>query len=63
MKKRGYINWKKLPKNCCPKCGSSLKYNVCGKECSNKLCDFFITSEKFSKLTLDMLEKKQYARA
>lgn len=56
-KKREYKNWKNLLKNYCPKCGSSLKNNVCGKECSNQRCDFFITKEKFSDLTLTMLQE------
>jgi hypothetical protein len=47
------MNWKNLKLNLCPKCRASLKNVSNGKECSNKICGFFITTNKLLLLNDD----------
>lgn len=46
--------WQNLLRNCCPKCNSDLTKKRNGSECSLALCTFFIRTERFEQLKVNI---------
>lgn len=55
----GRPNWDNLLRNCCPKCNGDLLKKQRGSECQFKLCGFFIGTDKFETLKIN-LRRQQF---
>lgn len=55
----GRPDWDNLLRNCCPKCGGDLFKKPNGSECQFKLCGFFIRTDKFEQLKIN-LRRQQF---
>lgn len=53
-------DWQNLLRNCCPKCGGDLTKKRNGSECSATACTFFIRTERFEQLKIN-IRRQQFS--
>lgn len=55
----GRPDWDHLLRNCCPKCGGGLIKKIKGSACEFNLCGFFVGTDKFEQLKIN-LRRQQF---